>query len=230
MMCAGILMVLGWQVVQAPWFFRVNRVVVNGAFSLSADEVQRLAGIVSGEALLQLDTKKAERRLAADDRIAAAVIHRRLPGTVVIDVDEMRSIAVIPYFSSFVEVDAQGRVLAVTPDAGGGTLPIITGLVLPQVVVGQQVPNLPGWAAACEVLGKLTDDIRSRVAEVNVGDPLEIVVYTEDPSVKVLLGEAKNGAHLSLLPPVLDKLQPALAARPNGFIDLTCNYPVYRER
>lgn len=95
-------------------FFRLRRVEIVGARYLSPSDVL---------ACLHVDTMASvwdpkaplERRVAAHPQVRAVTIHRKLPGTLVVDVVERIPIALIATPSGFQAYDERGVALPIDP-------------------------------------------------------------------------------------------------------------------
>jgi cell division protein FtsQ len=188
---ALLLLLFFWQVVQAPWFLAIREIEVLHATTISPWEVEQIAGVARGMSLVKLDLGQIRSRLLADQRIFEAEVRRRLPGTLVISLQENVGVAAIPYFSSWLEVDQTGTVLAVTTQFSALNLPIVTGLEHEILTVGQKVSDQTRWQVASDCLMRLPPDLLAQISEINVSDPQSIVLYSRDP-LRILLGDCKN--------------------------------------
>lgn len=185
-----LLLLFCWQLVQAPWFLAVREVEVKNISTLSPWEVEQIAGIYRGTSLLKLDTRKIQQRLEADERILEAEVKRRLPQTLVITVQENVGVAAVPYFSSWLEVNQEGRVLSVTNQFSTLNLPIITGLNISVLKVGDTISDTR-WQLASECLTQLPPSLLGQISEINVMDTKSIVFYSRDP-LRILIGDGNN--------------------------------------
>lgn len=186
-----LLLLFCWQLVQAPWFLAIREVEVKNITTLSPWEVEQIAGIYRGTSLLKVDTKQLQQRLEADERILEAAVKRRFPQTIVITVQENVGVAAIPYFNSWLEVNQEGRVLSVTNHFSTLNLPIITGLNISVLKVGDSISDLTRWQIASECLSQLPASLLGQISEINVKDTKSIVFYSRDP-LRILIGDSNN--------------------------------------
>lgn len=186
-----LLLLFCWQLVQAPWFLAIREVEVKNITTLSPWEVEQIAGIYRGTSLLKVDTKQLQQRLEADERILEAAVKRRFPQTIVITVQENVGVAAIPYFNSWLEVNQEGRVLSVTNHFSTLNLPIITGLNISVLKVGDFISDLTRWQIASECLSQLPASLLGQISEINVKDTKSIVFYSRDP-LRILIGDSNN--------------------------------------
>lgn len=223
-----LLLLFCWQLVQAPWFLAVREVEVKNISTLSPWEVEQIAGIYRGTSLLRIDIKQMEARLEADERILQANVRRRLPQTLVITIQENVGVAAIPYFSSWAEINQEGRVLSVTNHFSALNLPIITGLKTSVLKVGDTISDQAGWRVASECLSQLPPTLLGQVSEINVSDVSSIVFYSRDP-LRILIGDTKNlpqkfRALTSMLDRVREDQKEELA---NGQLDVSSGRAVF---
>ena len=105
-------------------FFRVRTVRVEGARYLDAADVVRR---------LEVDTLRSiwdelaplERRVTAHPQVRAARVERRLPGTLVVHVEEHQPVAFVAAAAGLRVHDAAGRVLPVDPSRADLDLPVL---------------------------------------------------------------------------------------------------------
>jgi hypothetical protein len=93
----------------APW--RLGGYTVRGAGYLTPEEVLAAAGLTMGENLFALDCGGAARRLSASPRIKSARVERRLPGEVVITIEERPAAAAVILNGEPYKVAADGVAL-----------------------------------------------------------------------------------------------------------------------
>lgn len=223
-----LLLLFCWQVVQAPSFFAIRAIAVEGSSLLSPWEVEQIAGVSRGMSLLKINLQQIRARLVADNRIVDAEIRRSLPGTLRIRIEENVGIAAIPAFTGWLEIDKVGRVLAVTNDFASLNLPVVTGLKHGFVTVGQRLPDDSGWEIAHDCLAAMSPYMLSQISEINVADPANIVVWTRDP-LRIIVGDKHNLAQkVQALSSMLDKVRtdqkPLLAS---GQLDVSSGRAVF---
>jgi cell division protein FtsQ len=126
----------------------VDEVRVAGGGRTAPDDIAAAAGIDDRAAMVGLDTAAAERRIEALPWVADATVRRSWPGLVTVTVEERTPAAAAAVDEGrWAEVDASGRVLAVT-EAGAAApdgLPALTGVGGP-VVPGEPLPVEAGGA------------------------------------------------------------------------------------
>ncbi len=105
-------------------FFRVRAVEVKGALYLPPDEiVARLR--VDTLASLWDDVEPLRRRLKAHPQISAVEIDRKMPGTLVVTVEENIPVALVPTAKGLLPYDSLGKQLPIDPTRRALDLPVV---------------------------------------------------------------------------------------------------------
>lgn len=227
---AALLLLFCWQVVQASWFFNLEIIEVLGAETLSTRQLEELAGVWRGAQLLKMDLKEIERRIVADPRITAAVVTRHLPNKLRIKIDENVGLAVIPYCDGFVEIDRSGTVVSIVKNFSRVNLPIITGVQLRDVRLGDRLSGVEAEIART-VAAALPSSIRPTISEINVTTTGDVSITTS-AGVRIKFGKSHNAeTRLALLPAVLYAYEVRGLSRVTvDYIDMTGDIPVYKGR
>jgi cell division protein FtsQ len=181
--------------------FGLSEIMVVGSAHLTSSDVVRLCEVRLGMNLLKIPTQKIRDRLLADSRLSEAVVSRKLPGRLVVQVTERVGVVLLPCQEQFAEIDASGLPLELHSCVGALGLPIVTGVTEAGVTLGVRVSGdklaaILGCAAA---LG----DSRRLVAEIHVDEQNELRLYTRE-GIPVYFGsptglEAKVEAFLGVL-------------------------------
>jgi cell division protein FtsQ len=99
-----------WAVAASP-LFHVRDVRVRGIQHLSSSEVVRLAAIGTHANLLTLPAERVERALAGNPWIRSVAVHRSLPSTLVLTIEERLPVAWVQQPKGVAVVAADGVVL-----------------------------------------------------------------------------------------------------------------------
>ncbi len=121
-------------IVSIPWwappllsrmaFFRVRKVEIEGARYLAPDEVLGRLALDTTMSVWD-DLEPLELRVSEHPQVLNARIDRRMPGTLVIHIDENLPVALVPAASGFQAIDAAGRTLPIDPSRTLVDLPIV---------------------------------------------------------------------------------------------------------
>lgn len=161
-----------------PNQFRVSQIEVKGNNFLSEGEVREMLGPAMGGNLLSANLEALRSNLAASPWVGGAVVRRRLPSTLVVDITERFPIALAETEQLYV-MDASGELIDLLgPRTASFDLPVIRGLAGVSIEVRRDRARRAG--ALLSDLG----DLSSEVSEISVdrsGDLL--VVLRGDGSV-----------------------------------------------
>jgi len=166
--------------------FSVSQVQVSGNVYMSQAEVIRIAGLADKVNIFRLTTSAVQNKLCKDLRIEQATVQRTFPSTIKIQIIERKPIALVACEYGFLEVDKNGMVLAVHKTITDMQVPIMTGIVLKDLYIGDTVVD-----SAClnvlEYLAQLDETSVNQISEVHIAAFDQIVAYTRN-SVQIRLG------------------------------------------
>ncbi len=158
-----------WVLLGSP-FFSVRTVQVDGARTLSADEVREVAGIPTGTALVRVDTAAAADRVARLPQVASVTVVRGWPDEVVVTIAQRAPVAVVEQDGTRSLVDADGLLFdTVTGDVPPGVVPMD---------VPTPGPGDRATTAALAVVQSLPASVRTDVTEIRAtgGDDVTLVL------------------------------------------------------
>lgn len=165
-------------------------VVIDGNEQLTAEDIYRSSNIWGYVNVVQLSTDTIQERLAKDLRIQEVTVTREFPATIRIAITERKPVAVVTTMYGFAFVDAVGTVIDIQPQIKGVSVPIVTGKRMDTLLLGDTITDGSLYAALA-YMQHLTPELQETVAEINVGNPENIVVYTKD-SLPIHLGRGDN--------------------------------------
>lgn len=161
-----------------PHRFRIASIEVKGNHFLSEGEVREMLGPAMGGSLISADLESLRANLAASPWVGGAVVRRKLPDTLTVDVTERFPIAFAETDQLYV-MDASGELIDLLgPRTAGFDLPVIRGLG------GVSMEVRRDRARRASVLLEDLGDLSAEVSEMSVdasGDLL--VVLRGDGSV-----------------------------------------------
>jgi cell division septal protein FtsQ len=105
-------------------FFRVRRVEIVGVQFLSPSEVLKRLRADTTVSVWD-DHRARERRIAEHPQVRSVAISRRLPGTLVVAIEENLPVALVPEPKGFGAYDARGRRLPLDPSRLAVDLPVL---------------------------------------------------------------------------------------------------------
>jgi cell division septal protein FtsQ len=168
---------------------------------LSPDVLRRWAGVKPGQNLLALDLARVKRDLEMVSMIRSVAVERVLPGTLRLRVWEREPLAQIyaprmrrdgTFEMTILHLDSEGyvmtppdvRQLASPPGETNDFLPVITGVSVGQLALGQQVESAQ-VRAALELVNAFESSPMAGFADlrrVDVSSPAILVAATSDGS------------------------------------------------
>ncbi len=176
--------VVAWVVWGSP-LLAVSTVRVDGAGSLTAEQVRAAAGVAEGTPLLRVDTDAAAARVARLPQVASVQVTRGWPQTVVVTVEERVPVAVVEQAGTRSLVDAGGVLFdTVTGRPPAGVVPLD---------VRSPGPDDPATRAGLAALVELPRDVRTQVASVAARSGNEVTLTLADGTT-VLWGTAEDSA------------------------------------
>jgi cell division protein FtsQ len=203
--------VAAWVVWGSP-LLAVSTVRVDGAGSLTAEQVRAAAGVVEGTPLLRVDLDAAAARVARLPQVADVQVDRGWPQTVVITVEERVPVAVVEQAGTRSLVDAGGVLFdTVTGEPPAGVVPL---------EVSSPGPDDAATRAGLAALVELPRGVRERVASVAARSGNDVTLVLADGTT-VLWGTAEDSAEKAdVLVALMDQLA-AGALEPASTIDVS---------
>ncbi len=171
-------------------FCTVEEITVTGAQRLSEKEIIDCCGVKKGTSLLLLRRRRAEEQLGALPVIDAAEVSAVFPNGVSIRVQEREPAASLLHQSGFWLLDRKGVVFA-GEALPAENLPIITGAPAEDIVLGKTLANGARHKALCAFLEALPENPLLEPAELNLENPVDLILYTGDGR-KVFLGDRER--------------------------------------
>lgn len=183
LLCAsGIIAVL----VYSP-LFTFQQLVVHGNVHLDENELCEIARIHYGQRLFELKTDEMTTNLLRDLRIESAVVRRQLPHKIEMDIVERIPVATVACDYGYLDFDRQGKVIASYRSLKGADIPIITGVKLRDLYIGDD-NNDPQVAQAISFLARIDPADIGEISEVSLRNPDAVVAYTKT-TLPIRLGQ-----------------------------------------
>ena len=183
LLCAsGIIAVL----VYSP-LFTFQQIVVHGNVHLDENELCEIARIHYGQRLFELKTDEMTTNLLRDLRIESAVVRRQLPHKIEMDIVERIPVATVACDYGYLDFDRQGKVIASYRSLKGADIPIITGVKLRDLYIGDD-NNDPQVAQVISFLARIDPADIGEISEVSLRNPDAVVAYTKT-ALPIRLGQ-----------------------------------------
>lgn len=198
--------------------FKVTDVQLRGLRYLPREEAMALLA-VDAQTSVWTDLDAPAERLRGHTLVKDVHIERRMPGTLLVDVDERRPVALVPT-PTLEPVDAEGVRLPIDPAEHRLDLPVLEVGVLPAEGARLLPDRVRRLAAEVGRLQDADTAFLQRVSEVYWGDDATVVARWSEPRVDFLL---LPGTSARRLREGFAALGDALLRDPNGvptFVDL----------
>ncbi|MBN2092380.1 FtsQ-type POTRA domain-containing protein [candidate division KSB1 bacterium] len=172
--------------------FSLRSIKVEGNQLISKENLLKKANIDSSKDLFELQPAEIEKRIKKEQPLVADVqVHRELPTTIRINVDEVDPIAKIAKENQWYGVDEDGNILAGLKSIELYDYPVITGLMLEQKSNNQVV--LPeGFQDVLKCLKtqkKMNPLVLNQISEINYHSKSGLIFYLIDSGTPVIIGK-----------------------------------------
>ncbi len=147
---AGVSSVLG---------MRIRHVVIEGRANTPEPLLRAAIGVTPGQPILAYSVAAARTRIESLSWVSAATVERRLPGTIVVHLEERRPFAIWQDRGRFLLIDRAGQVVAHQDVSAFRSLPLVVGEGAPKHAAGlldalQQAPQVAARVAAAVRVGR----------------------------------------------------------------------------
>ena len=168
----------------------LGSIKVIGSDKVTVQDVEVAGDIGEPVNVLRINRENLRYRLSKDLRIEDAQIGYELPLTMVVRVVERKAIAVIPAQFGYLTLDKNGQVIASDSVIEDTTVPMISGVKGGNILLGDVVTDKP-IVQALDYLRALDDDTFKQIAEINIGDPNNMMAYTVS-GIQIRLGDGED--------------------------------------
>lgn len=190
----GLLFVVGFFLIIIAFalspVFVLKNVKISGNYFLTEEEVFRISGVEPGENLFQIEMDDVIQTMSKDIRIEKAIVKRVFPSTIEIQVIERPVLAMVQCDYGFLEVGTGGTILAAHRNLTNVPVPLITGVTVSDLFVGDVVENA-NINAVINYIALLDSETEKNLSEINIADPENVVVYMKGP-VQLKMGDISS--------------------------------------
>ena len=217
----GTVLLIRWAIL-SPWLSFAHA-DISGAQQLERADILAIAGLQEPFNLVAADPDVVAKRLTGDLRIEAAVVARRYPQTLTIQVKERRVVAYVRHKLGFVQLDGQGAILTVGKAVRDAKAPMITGTILAEGYIGDVVPPDQRVSLLVAFLNCLDPWTASQLSELQIAGNGTAQAITLQ-GVPIKLGNmAQLGDKASLADTVVRQIVPI--SHQVAAVDLTFSRP-----
>jgi cell division protein FtsQ len=168
----------------------VARVGIEGVKVVPSADIYHLAAVPMESRLYDVPLTQVRNRVLRNPFVKDAAVHRDPPDRILIQIEERIPLAVIVSGGMFY-VDAEGMVLPLARSDSVFDLPVITGTAeKQQCVIGKRLSHQAIREALLVVrAAQLMDEgLYRRISEVHIDPSGDLLLYTADTGVPVILG------------------------------------------
>ena len=170
--------------------FTFQQLIVHGNVHLDETELCEIARIHYGERLFEVKTDAITTTLLHDLRIESAVVRRQLPNRIEMEIVERIPVATVACDYGYLDFDRQGKVIASYRSLKGADIPIITGVKLRDLYIGDDNDNAQ-VAQVITFLSRIDPADIGQISEVNITVPTAVVAYTKT-ALPIRLGQLEG--------------------------------------
>lgn len=170
--------------------FTLQKIEIVGHERLSTGDVIRLSTLEVGTNLFHLKTRQLREWIKISPWVKEVSIRRVLPDKLSIELEERVPYFLVPYYTSFLLVAADGTILSPVPgDIQDISLPILTGLKVEDPVLPGQSLYCGEWDSLIRVMEGIPSDLPVVIVEVHLSQDKELVFYTGE-GTQIFFGQA----------------------------------------
>lgn len=211
-------------IINSP-LLKIGYVKVTGNSYLPREDVLQIARIKEPLNIFSVQTDVIQGYLQNDLRIDTARVWRDFPNCLNIEITERLPVAVMNCNYGYVNLDKNSVVIDIYTDAKKIQKPVITGIVLQDVYIGDSV-NDDIVKKILVYLGLLNDEVLNQIRQVNIVNKDHVELYTVK-GTKIILG------NLNDVEKIAEKTQEifkdmSTTTIPVEYIDLSYSRPVLK--
>ncbi|WP_448613127.1 cell division protein FtsQ/DivIB [Modestobacter sp. URMC 112] len=208
---AVVLALGGWGVLAGP-LLAVRTVQVDGAVTLSVEQVVETAGVEPGRPLVRVDTEAVAARVARLPQVARVEVTRGWPRTVVVTLAEREPVAVVEVAGTRSLVDRNGILFdTITGEPPVGVFPL---------AVAHPGPDDAATTAALGAVISLPRDVREQVTAVSASTADDVTLTLTDGRTVLWGSAAQTDRKARVLGGLLDQID-AGTLEPAGTLDVS---------
>lgn len=202
-------------------YFQVRQVLPAGNARFTSAYVRAIADVAEGTHMLQVSEEQIRQNVqSVEPYLQVVSVTRRLPDTVVIEVEERRPAAFLPYENLFLLIDINTDILELADSAASPECPVVEGISVTDPHVGSEIETADAFKIS--IMQEILQDLDNRnlfplIALVDLSNINNIRLESRD-GLAIRLGQAER---------IGDKIKwiqnrlPALAGQSDGLLDVS---------
>lgn len=175
--------------------FNIKDIQVMNNSQVNSDTIVSLSGIKTGQNIFRFLKSKSIEKIKENPYIENIKIHRKLPSTIQIDVEERTPTYSIDYVGKYALINNQGYILEIVEDNRG--LPIILNSITAQeeISAGQRLKDedLEKLGDILKIMSSAKDNnLDTQVTNIDIKDKNNYSIYLEQEKKTIHLGDTSN--------------------------------------
>lgn len=210
--------------------FSLKSIYVTGNKTISKDDIINLSHLQYGKNLFKVNKKKIVRSIFRNPKIKAVRIKRILPSGMSLDIIERDAIAIIPYLGSYLNIDEEALIIAVTGLSKETNVPIIEGFEFNDFKIGEKISidDKEQLGITMEILNSLQGtELVESIDLINVEDLGNIELITKE-GINVIICNNDLFYKMQMAKSIIEDLR---KNEKRGIIDMRHDgNPIFKER
>lgn len=209
--------------------FSLKSIYVTGNKTITKNDIINLSHLQYGKNLFKVNKKKIVKSIFQNPKIKAVRIKRILPSSVSIDIIEREAIAIIPYLGSYLNIDDEALIIAVTGLSKETDIPIIEGFEFNDFKIGEtiKIDNEKQLDITMDLLIVLRDiELNESIDLINVEDIDNVRLMTKE-DISIILCNNDLYYKMQMAKSIIEDL---LKSEKKGIIDMRHDgNPIFKE-
>lgn len=209
--------------------FSLKNIYVTGNKTIPKDDIINLSKLQYGQNLFKMNKKKIIKNIFNNPKVKAVRIKRILPSGVSLDIIEREAIAVIPYLGSYLNIDDEALIIAVTGLSQETSIPIVEGFTFDDFKIGEiiKTDNNEQLELTMKILASLKNaGLNKDIDLINIKDVDNIELVTNS-DIRIILCNNKLDYKIQMAKSIIEDL---LKNDKKGIIDMRHEgNPIFKE-
>ncbi|MHC2994824.1 MAG: FtsQ-type POTRA domain-containing protein [Candidatus Atribacteria bacterium] len=172
-------------------FCNIEEVVIKGNDYLSEDEIFSKSQIKLGENIFKLDLKKSIELLKQEPRIKELEIKRIIPNKIIISLKEREGAAIVYISEECFILSKEGIVLSKIDKQEGLVIPLISGLKIARVKIGETIDE-PEFRTALEIINSANVILPKEFYKVKIFASDDFLLFNIDDTLKIRVNKPEE--------------------------------------
>ncbi|MCI8637423.1 MAG: FtsQ-type POTRA domain-containing protein [Clostridia bacterium] len=210
--------------------FNIQEIQVNNNNQVSGDTIISLSELKIEENIFRFSTSKVVRKIKENAYIENVKIHRKIPNTVQIEIEEREHIYSADFLGKYAYLNKQGYILEIAEDSKQKL--ILQGITTPEeeVVEGRRLNegDLKKLEDVIKIMNAAKEyELDAKVKSIDITDKNEYSIYIEEEKKKIHLGDNTNLSNKMLYSNAIIEKEKGKAGEIFANGDLNSKFRVY---